>query len=362
MQLKKSLAFVAALAGASWIATPAMADFKLNGDLKPAMIIYSPKDDKSWSEAFENARKAMEKDLGITIPLVENIPENATAIRPAVELLIKKGHNVIIGTAFGYSDTFKELADKYPNVAFLNGAGTTNSSNLESFYGRTYESQYLCGMAAASASKTGDLGYVAANPLGLVNWAINAFTMGARQIKPDAKVTVVFTGSWNDAIKERTAAEALFGQGKDVVGHHVSTSSTQAVAEERKAYATGHHLDLTSIAPNATLCTSAWTWEKFLTPRLKDIQAGTWKPSPYGAFLSIKDGGTDATCCGKGVPEDAAKKIMTARQEIIDGNRKVYAGPMKDRDGKERVAAGEVLSDADLWAMDWYVDGVSASN
>ena len=41
--------------------------------------------------------------------------------------------------AFGYSDTFKELAEKYPNVAFLNGAGTTNGPNLESFYGRTYE-------------------------------------------------------------------------------------------------------------------------------------------------------------------------------------------------------------------------------
>ena len=47
-------------------------------------------------------------------------------IRPAAERFIQRGHNVIIGTAFGYSDTFKELADKYPKVAFLNGSGTTN--------------------------------------------------------------------------------------------------------------------------------------------------------------------------------------------------------------------------------------------
>ena len=48
---------------------------------------------------------------------------------------------------------------------------------------------------------------------------------------------------------------------------------------------------------------------------------------------------------------------MAERQAIIDG-KQVYAGPLKDRDGKERVAAGAVLGDGDLWAMDWFVHGV----
>ena len=47
---------------------------------------------------------------------------------------------------------------------------------------------------------------------------------------------------------------------------------------------------------------------------------------------------------------------MAERQAIIDGKH-VYAGPLKDRDGKERVAAGRGAADGDLWAMDWYVDG-----
>ena len=88
--------------------------------------------------------------MGQQIPYVENIAENATQITPPAENFIQRGYNVIIGTAFGYSDTFKELAAKYPDVAFLNAAGTTNGANLQSFYGRTYESQYLCGMAAGA--------------------------------------------------------------------------------------------------------------------------------------------------------------------------------------------------------------------
>ena len=119
---------------------PALAAFKLDGDPKVAMIIFAQKNDGGWSQSFDEARQRMEKSLGITIPFVENVPENATAIRPPAELFIGKGYNIIIGSAFGYSDTFKELSEKYPNVAFLNGAGTTNGPNLESFYGRTYES------------------------------------------------------------------------------------------------------------------------------------------------------------------------------------------------------------------------------
>ena len=67
------------------------------------------------------------------IPYVENVPEVAGKIKPAAETFISRGYNVIIGTAFGYSDTFKELAEKYPKVAFLNASGTTNGPNLHPF-------------------------------------------------------------------------------------------------------------------------------------------------------------------------------------------------------------------------------------
>lgn len=340
------------------VSSPALAAFKLKGEPKPAMIIFSQKNDGGWSQSLDEARQRMEKSMGIKIPVVENVPENATSIRPAAELFIQRGYNVIIGSAFGYSDTFKELADKYPDVAFLNPAGTTNGPNLQSFYGRTYESHYLCGMAAGAASKSGKLGFVAANPFGLVNWTVNAYLLGARQINPKATVTVIFTGAWNDPVKERAAAEALIEQGIDVIGQHVDTPATQIVAQEKGVYGTGHHRDLTEFAPKAVQCSSAWVWDRFLEPEIKKIASGAWETQPYGAFLSINEGGADITCCGSAVPKEAADKIQAARQDIIDGKLKIYAGPLKDRDGTERVKAGEVLGDGDLWKMDWFVDGV----
>jgi basic membrane protein A len=331
--------------------------FTLTEAPKVAFLYFAEKTDGGWTQAFEEARLKMEPALDMKIPFVENVPEVAGQIRPAAERFIQRGFNVIIGTAFGYSDTFKELSEKYPKVAFLNASGTTNGPNLESFYGRTYESQYLCGMAAGGMSKTGKLGFVAAHPIGPVNWTINAYELGAQKMNPNATVTVIFTGSWNDPVKERAAAQALVDQGIDVIGQHVDTPTPQIVAQERGIYGTGHHRDLREFAPKATLCSSAWTWDKHLTPTLKKVAAGNWQPSPYGAFPGIKDGGTDIACCNTVVPKEVVDKVTAERAAII-GGKHIFSGPLKDTAGKERVAAGAALDDAGLWKMDWFVPGV----
>lgn len=164
-QMKRTLCAAVAFGLATTLGVAsAQEGLTLDKPAKIAMLYISPRNDGGWTQAFDEARQKLEAELDTKIQYVESVPENASSIRPAVDRLIQRGANVIIGTAFGYSDTFKELAAKYPDVAFLNGSGTTNSANLESFYGRTYESQYLCGMAAGAASKTGKLGFVAANP------------------------------------------------------------------------------------------------------------------------------------------------------------------------------------------------------
>jgi basic membrane lipoprotein Med (substrate-binding protein (PBP1-ABC) superfamily) len=350
--------FLGALALAGLSGQVVAADgFTLKGPPKIAMLYFDAKNDGGWTQAFDEARIKVEKGIGMKIQFVEKVPEDASAIKPAAEKFIQRGANIIIGTAFGYSDAFKELAAKYPDVAFLNGSGTTNGSNLESFYGRTYQSQYLCGMAAAAASKTGKLGFVAANPFGPVIWTVNAFEMGAQKINPAATVTVIYTGAWNDPVKERAAATALIDQGAEAIGQHVDTPTPQIVAQERGKVGTGHHRDMRQFAPKATVCSSVWVWDKFLTPELKKIMAGGWKPSPYGAFIPMSEGGTDIACCGPAVPKDKVAIIMKERDELMKG-KQIYAGPLKDKDGKERVAAGAVLGDGDLWKMDWYVPGV----
>ncbi|RFA30820.1 BMP family ABC transporter substrate-binding protein [Alkalilimnicola ehrlichii] len=340
------------------LATEADEGLTLKGEPRIAMLYISPRNDGGWTQAFDEARLKLEERLGHRIQYVESVPENASSIRPAAERLIQRGANIIIGTAFGYSDTFEDLARRHPEVAFLNGSGTTNSRNLQSFYGRTYESQYLCGMAAAAASKSGRLGFVAANPFGQVNWTVNAFALGAQKINPDATVTVIYTGSWNDPVRERAAAAALIDRGADVIGQHVDSPTPQIVAQERGVFGTGHHRDMSEFAPAATVCSSVWVWDRFLEPELENIFAGGWKPQLDGALLSMAEGGTDIACCGPAVAEEHVSTIMAAREELLQGNKRIYQGPLYDRNGTLKIADGELPSDGELWQMDWFVKGV----
>lgn len=364
MRVMRLIAGVAAfpvMASACWqvhAQAPAAAPgFSLKGPPKIAMLYFGARNDGGWTQAFDEARLKVEAALGQKIQFVESVPEDASAIKPAAEKFIQRGANIIIGTAFGYSDAFEELAAKHPQVAFLNGSGTTNGANLESFYGRTYESQYLCGMVAGAVSRTGKLGFVAANPFGVVNWTVNAYALGAQKMRPGATVTVIYTGAWNDPVKERAASMALIDQGADVIGQHVDSPTPQLVAQERGVYGTGHHRDLRQYAPRATQCSSVWVWDQFLVKELKKVMAGNWHPTPSGALIQIRDGGTDIAGLGPAIPKARLAQILAERDAILNG-KQIYAGPLNDRDGVERVAAGKVLPDAELWKMDWFVKGV----
>ncbi len=351
------IAFVAGLAAcATTLAGPSDA-FTLSEEPKVAMIIFSPANDGGWSQALDEARVRLEAELGITIDMVDNVADNATALRPVVNLFIERGYNVILGSTFGYSDPLLELAKEHPDVAFLNPAGTTNAENLQSYYARTYQSQYLCGMAAGAASNTGKLGFVAANPIGLVNWTINGYLLGARQVNPDATLNVVFTGSWNDPVAERSAAMALIDQGIDVIGQHVDTPTPQIVAGERGVFATGHHRDMTEFSP-ATQCSSVWRWDQYLGPELKALFAGDWETNLGGAFLPIGQG-VDIECCGDAVPEEVAEMIFAERDALIAG-KQIFTGPLVDNRGNEVLADGEVITDGALWGMEWFLEGVTS--
>ena len=56
--------------------------FTLKAPPKAAFLYFKAKNDGGWTQAFEEARPKMEKALGMQIPFVENIAEDAAQITP----------------------------------------------------------------------------------------------------------------------------------------------------------------------------------------------------------------------------------------------------------------------------------------
>lgn len=355
-----TLAVVAGFAGVAASAGTAGA-FTLEGPPKVAFIYAAAAQDGGWNEALEIGRKAVEDQLKIPVSVTENIPEEATKLRAAIDLYVKRGYNIIVGTTYGYSAPIAEAAKAYPHVAFLNASGTTNGANLESFYARTYQAWYLAGIVAAGSSKSDKIGMLAGFPVGVVNWDINAYALGAQSVKPKIETIAVYTNSWWDPVKEGQVAEAILDQKADVIATDLSSVSPLAAAEKRGAFSIGYQLDMSHAAPKGILTSVLFRWDRYLVPTIKSIVDGKWQPQEYGAFEGLASGVVELAPFGPAVSDETKAKVEAAKTAIIAGKLDPFQGPLLKQDGSLAVAEGKVIDDETLWNMNFFVKGITGT-
>ena len=205
-------------------------------------------------------------------------------------------------------------------------------------------------------TKTNVAGYVAAFPIPEVVMGINAFARGMRSVNPKAEVKVVWTNSWFDPGRESEAANTLISQGADVLTHHTDSTAVMQTAEAKKVMAVAYHSDMSKYGPTAQITAVTHVWDKYYISRAQAVLDGTWKPD--NVWGGIKDGMIRMGPFGKNVPKETQDLMKKAEADIAAGKLHPFTGPMKDNEGKMRLAAGQVVTDDALSKMDYYVEGV----
>jgi simple sugar transport system substrate-binding protein len=74
--------------------------------------------------------------------------------------------------------------------------------------------------------------------------------------------------------------------------------------------------------------------------------------------MGIKENVIRMAPFNKAVPQDVQDLVKKTEGDIKAGKFHPFTGPIKDNEGKERLAAGKVIDDATLNKMDYYVEGV----
>jgi len=239
----------------------------------------------------------------------------------------------------------------------VHATGYQMGKNMGLVNARFYEGRYLTGVIAGEMSKSNVLGYVAAFPIPEVLQGINAFIKGARSVNPKAELRVIWVNSWYDPGKEREAALTLISQGADIVTHHTDSTAVVQAAEEKGKYAFGYHSDMSKYGPNAHLTAATHHWGDYYVKIVKEVQAGTWKPSSvWGGY---KEGMIKLAPLNKKVISDElADRIRAMEMEMTRGSFHPFTGPVVDQGGKTIVAEGEILTDDQLNQMNYYLQGV----
>ena len=344
-------------AGALSVPRPAAAQTKADAPLKIGFVYVSPIGDAGWTYQHDVGRKEMEKALAgkVATKFVESVPEGADAER-VIRELAQSGHQLIFTTSFGYMNPTIKVAQAFPKTHFEHATGYKTAANVGIYNARFYEGRYLAGIVAGKMTKTNVAGYVAAFPIPEVVMGINAFARGMRSVNPKAEVKVVWVNSWFDPGKERQAAETLISQGADVVTHHTDSTAAVQAAEAKKVYAVAYHSDMSKYGPNAQLTAVTHQWGDYYTRTAQSALEGKWKPG--NVWGGIKEGMIKLAPYNKAVPKDVQDQVAKVEADIKAGKFHPFTGPVKDNEGKERIAAGKTIDDATLSKMDYYVEGV----
>jgi basic membrane protein A len=346
---------------------PAASDTPAVKPLKIGFIYVGPRDDFGYNQAHSEGAKVIAKLPGVSIVEEEKVPE-AMEVQKTMESMVKlENVNVLFPTSFGYYDPhILKVATKLPDVLFFHCGGlydpAKHPKNVGSYFGYIDEAEYLNGIVAAHATKSNKLGFIAAKPIPQVLRNINAFTLGARSVKPEITTTVVFTGDWSLPVKEADSANGLIDQGVDVLTSHVDSPKVVVqTAEKRGIYSVGYHTSQAALAPKGYLTGAEWNWGKVYTQYVETLQAGkAWDHLVRGG---LKEGFVKTSPYGAAVSSEAKAAADAVREQMMKGDYVIFKGELKDNAGHVVIPAGTALKQTEptLEKMNYLVEGVVGS-
>ncbi len=360
---------VAAFAAACFF-IPAMSTSALAqqaAPLKVGFVYVAPLTGAGWVHQHDQGRRAMLAALNpagaparVTATYVENVAEGPDAER-VIRDLAQQGHKLIFTPSFGYMEPTLKVAREFPDVRFESITGYKAAPNVATANARYYEGRYLAGVAAGRMSASHVAGYVAGFPIPEVLQGINAFALGMQSVNPKALVKVIWLQAWFDPARERDAAMTLMDQGADVLAFHTGSNAVMVAAQERGKMAVAYHSDMRAVAPTAQIIAVTHEWGAYYTRRAKAVLDASWVTGDV--WGGIREGMVRVGDFGPKVGVALRDEVLARQKDIADGRLHPFhaSRPVLDTGGKTVIAAGQTLSDAQILAMDWLVQGVIAA-
>ena len=360
-----SLCLLPALAGCAgdpYAGGPAAGDGTLRpgeGTEKAAIILGGTKDDYGFNYGMYQMAQQMEDELGIEVVIKENVPQNAD-VEGIMEELLSQGCRIIIPSQFGYLEYTKNVANRHPDTAFYSIPITDyTGDNFSTMHGEIQDIWYLEGVLAGLYTKTNNIGFIGSIPIPDVIVAINAFTLGIQSVNSDAQVTVVFTGSWDDAGLQTVSANQLIDGGADIIApFQDSVKSVIEVCASRGVHAFGCNADAYELDPDTWLSACVNTGDGWI-PYMRDAIAGKYETANISGSFDVQL--QDLARYGDSVPQEIRDQVDAVKQQIINGEAYVFEGPVYNQAGELMFAEGYRPPIEEINMINWLAQGINGT-
>jgi len=322
--------FLVALLVSLWASALATAK-----DFLPAIVYdFGGKFDRSFNQSASEGAEKFKTDTGIAFREFEIT--NAAQREQIMAQLAKRGSTIIVAVGFTQASAVEKVARQFPEVKFTIIDAVVDLPNVQSINFREQESSFLCGMAAALASKSGKVGFVGGMDIPLIRKFALGYVEGAKYVNPNAEVFQNMTGTtpaaWGDPTKGAELAKSQFGRGADVIFHAAGATGigVMQAAQDEGRLSIGCDSNQDYLHPGSVLTSAVKRVDVAVYKAFQDAKAGTWKPGQL--VLGLSENGVDYSYdeYNRTVLTPAMKqRLDQARADIVSGKLKVseYRAP-----------------------------------
>ena len=301
---------------------------------KVAMLLPGSISDAGWNAVAYEGLKAIEKQLGAETSHAETrTPADQEEQFRSYALA---GYDLVFGHGYEFQDPAKAVAVDFPETIFITSSGGTIADNISPVNFRVEEPTYLLGMIAGMMTKTNKLGVMGGQNIPSVNSTFMAFEGGAKSVNPEAEVSYVYVGNWEDIGKGKELALAQISEGVDFIfpnadaaglgayqAAEIFNKSETAKKEGRRVYTFGANRDKSDISP--TVIANAVITPDAFVQIAEIIKAGKFKPQVY-TFNMLTDEAITLTyspTLKDKVPAKVRTAVEAAKAKILAGELKV---------------------------------------
>jgi basic membrane protein A len=268
-----------------------------------------------------------------------------------LRLLAETGHELIIANGSAFAQNVWRVATEYPDTMFAitddcpqdDTFTVVEMPNVRCMLSAEEQGSFLMGVAAALKSQTGTIGFIGGVEVDLIKKFQAGFEAGALAANPDINILPAvyltqvpdFTG-FNDPVKGKEAALALYSQGADVIYHAAGGSglglfqaAAEASTDDSFLWAIGVDADQYNTVGDPAL------QEHILTSMLKRVDVAVGKAIQdflEGNFtsgavrLGLAEDGVGYSTTG-GFIDDIVDQIEDYKAQIISGEIEVPTTP-----------------------------------
>ena len=304
-------------------------DAKGHEKFKVAMLLPGSISDAGWNALAYEGLKAIKKELGAEISHAET--RTPTDQEEQFRAYALDGYNMVFGHGYEFQDPAKAVAPDFPETIFITSSGGTITDNISPVNFRVEQAAYLLGMIAGMMTNTDKLGVMGGQNIPSVNSTFMAFEGGAKSVNPDAEVSWVYVGNWEDIGKGKELALAQISEGVDFIfpnadaaGLGAYEAAELAQKEGKTVYTFGANRDKSDISPSTVIANAVITPKAFVKIA-KIVKEDAFKPQIY-TFNMLTDEAITLVynpALKDKVPETIQKAVEDAKAKILAGALKV---------------------------------------